>query len=114
MGFGVIMPNKFADQRLSVLKHHAEMILAFITDVDEDDGADTPEAELIQQYNDAEELSDIILNSMTLTLPEWPTTALLPQPLTFKTSTSSSPLRPKSIWLPKNSRRPDGLQRTIH
>ena len=68
MGFGVIMPNKFADQRLSVLKHHAEMILAFITDVDEDDGADTPEAELIQQYNDAEELSDIILNSMTLTI----------------------------------------------
>ena len=63
------MPNKFADQRLSVLKHHAEMVLAFITDAGEDDdGADVPEAELVQQYNDAEELSDIILNSMTLTI----------------------------------------------
>ena len=62
------MPNKFADQRLSVLKHHAEMILAFITDAGEDDGADVSEAELVQQYNAAEELSDIILSSMTLTI----------------------------------------------
>lgn len=62
------MSNKYADQRLSVLKHHAEMVLAFITDADEDDGADVPDAELVQQYNDAEELSDIILSSMTLTI----------------------------------------------
>jgi hypothetical protein len=68
MGCRVAMPNKFADQQLSVLKHHAEMVLAFVTDVDEDDGADVPDAELVQQYNDAEELSDIILNSMTLTI----------------------------------------------
>lgn len=62
------MPNKYADQRLSVLKHHAEMILAFITDAGEDDDVDVPDAELVRQYNDAEELSDIILSSMTLTI----------------------------------------------
>ena len=68
MGCGVIMSNKYADQRLSVLKHHAEMVLAFITDAGEDDGADVPDAELVQQYNDAEEFSDIILQSMTLSI----------------------------------------------
>jgi|TARA_B110001454_G_scaffold185025_1_gene181022 hypothetical protein len=63
------MPKKFADQRLSVMRHHAEMVLAFITDVgvDEDSG-DIPDAEYVQQCNDAEELSDLILSSMTLTI----------------------------------------------
>jgi hypothetical protein len=55
----------FADARLAVLKHIAEMLLV-ITSV-EDDMSD---AELELQYNDAEEFADLLMHSMEFTITE--------------------------------------------
>ena len=55
----------FADARLAVLKPISEMLLV-ITAV-EDDMSD---AELEQQYNDAEEFADLLMQSMDFTITE--------------------------------------------
>ena len=55
----------FPDTRLAVLKHVSEMLLV-ITAI-EDDMSD---AELEQQYNDAEEFADLLMQSMDFTITE--------------------------------------------
>ncbi len=54
-----------ADARLAVLKHISEMVLLII-----DIGDDLSDAELDQQYNDAEEFADLLLESMGFTITE--------------------------------------------
>jgi len=52
-----------ADARLAVLRHITEMVLLIM-----DAGDDMSDAELNQQYNDAEEFADLLLDSMDFTI----------------------------------------------
>lgn len=63
--FNFMASTTIADIRLTVLKHISEMLLV-ITAV-EDDMSD---AELEQQYNDAEEFADLLMESMDFTIIE--------------------------------------------
>jgi hypothetical protein len=59
------MPTKNADLRLKVLKHITVMLLAI-----SDDDESLTDAELDEQYNDAEEWADLLLESMGFTITE--------------------------------------------
>jgi hypothetical protein len=59
------MPMKNADLRLKIIKHITVMLLAI-----SDDDESLTDAELDEQYNDAEEWADLLLESMGFTITE--------------------------------------------
>ena len=88
------MSTKKADARLKIIRHITLMLLAI-----SDDDESLTEAELDDQYNNAEEWADLLLESIGFTqLQTQQMTILLRQPTNLRTSRRSSKLSPRSIW----------------